>query len=295
MDNKIIPAFDTALTTNGLVPEEQALDGVKAPLVVYNPLAEILTDMDLEAEAEDYLSAEYAEAKRRGFFSPLIGMARLPNIDGEYYAQICLDEKQRKRIEFCQRYETGEVSPKIEIRQSDFIRALQCRFGEEIPSDKRTQKAVEDFKFNLSSECLDKFDGMMSFDVVNILQAIASCYRELPIHRDINKEDPADFYRRIMDLLGQKSEYDDDSGVLYGHTGYYPFTYSDMKWIADSLEMTVNALLRKLKGYHFLYLTDSSVGYQTNVRLKTLQEGEYITYTQRRYCLLRLKSLENHQ
>ena len=55
-----------------------------------------------------------------------------------------------------------------------------------------------------------------------------------------------------MDLLGQNSEYDDDSGILYGHKSYYPFTYDNIKWIADSLEMTVNALLKKLKEYHFL-------------------------------------------
>lgn len=257
MNNATMPAVNgenvcenVIAKPKSLIPvEEQALENEnRIPLFVYNPLAELLKDEDLEVEAEDIVSKEYAEAERRGFFSPLIGMARLLSTAGEFYAQISIDTKENRRIVFCQKYENGKISPKIQLRQSDFFRAIKYEYGAIKSADKRENKAVSDFKFKLENECLNKFDSKMSFDVVDVLQAIESCYWDLPVHRDaVEEESPIELYQSIMEILGQNSYYDDDSGILYGHDGYYPFTSKDIKWIADSLGMRKDELLKKLK------------------------------------------------
>jgi len=283
-----------------LVPmDEQAVESVVAcedkvvTLDVFDPYTSILSEEDMAVEPEE-TSNELSEADKRGFFSPVIGMARLTNtLGGKFFAQIRIDEKGNRRIEFCQAYENGGFSPKITIRQSDFLRAVSYKFGEANIPQKKLKNEVEDFILRLSSECLDKFDGAMSFDVVKVLKAIGMCYRELPVYQDMDEEQsPAEFYRSIMEVLKENHCMDDDA-ILYGHKGYFPLDGQYIRFIAEKLEMRKTAFLKKLRECNFLYLTDSSVGYQTNVRIKVEEEDGFKTYTERRYCLLRLENLES--
>lgn len=103
-----------------LIPEdERAVEGdiVCEPneisLEIIDPYANVLSTEELAVEPIEK-SAELENADKKGFFSPVIGMARLSNIlDGKYFAQICINEDGCRRIEICQEYETGGFSPKI--------------------------------------------------------------------------------------------------------------------------------------------------------------------------------------
>lgn len=292
-------------TTNmglvGIVPanivpqDEQAVDiemvyeGKEIMLELFNPYAAALSTEDLAVESTG-ISKELEAAIAKGFLSPVVGMARLTNIlDGKYFAQICIDEKGYRRIEICQEYETGGFSPKIIIKQSDFLRAAMYKFGEVNIPQKKLKNAVENFLFKLSSECLDKFDGTMSFDFMEILRALGACYKSLPVHDDFNKaETPHEFYRRTMEVVRGNEMYSMDERVgLYGHKAYYPLEWKDIEYVAQGLEMKANDFLKKLKEFNLLYLTKSSRGYQTNVRITIEDE----TYTEWRYCILRLEYL----
>ena len=61
--------------------------------------------------------------------------------------------------------------------------------------------------------------------------------------------------------------------------------------LAEDLNIKKNELLKKLKEYRFLYLTDSSEGYQTCIRFKPCGEFFPKTYTQWCYCILKLDYL----
>ena len=279
------------MATESLVPmEDQAVDEVKAPLSIYNPYEGLFPAEDLEIEIEDK-PGDFAEAEKLGFFSPLIGMAKLPNTDLEYYARICQDSEGKKRIELIQRYESGEVSPMIAIKQSDLFRAVRSQYGEVTTLDKRTKRAVENFLFKLEDECLGKFDGRMSFDILEILESLALCYDALPITYDATEEEnPASLYSRIIDILLRDQPGNDETAYLYGHKMYYPLDKEDIERIAKEMKMHRTELLKLMKRYNLLYLTKSSVGYQTNVRIAVTYRGEAIDpRTERRYCLIRAK------
>ena len=279
------------MAPKSLVPvEEQALDDIKDSLSIYNPYAGLLPAEDLEIEMEDK-TGNFAEAEKLGIFSPLIGMAKLPNTELTFYAKICVDEKKRKRVEFCQQYETGEISPMITVKQSDLFRVVQSKFGEVIIKDKRLRKSIENFLFNLNTECLDKFDGRMDLDIVQILRSLASCYSELPVTYDVTEEEsPSELYGRIMKAIIDASPGGDDTVWLYGHQLYYPLESEDIDWLAEKLKLPRMQLLRKMKEYHFLYLPPSSTGYQANVRLSLVVDGGEIEKgIEHRYCLKRAK------
>lgn len=276
----LIPEEERAVEEDILCePKEVALEYI-------DPYANVLSTEELAVEPIEK-SGALEKADKKGFFSPVIGMARLSNIlGGKYFAQVCIDEEGCRRIEICQEYESGGYSPKIKIKQSDFVRAAGYQFNGANISNRKMKNAVESFLMRLSSECLDKFDGIMSFDIVKILKTLGTCYRNLPIHNDFNEDySPAEFYQKIMEVLEQCYVLEDDS--FCGHKAYFPLDGGDIKYIAEQLDMTKGEFLKKLKAYHFLYLTDSSVAYQTNVRITVEEE----TYTAHKYCILRLQYL----
>lgn len=266
------------------VDSELACEDKEIELAVFNPINPVISEEDLGVELEEDTN-ELEEANKKGFFSPVIGMAQLVGIlGGRYFAQICIDENGNRRIEIRQEYETGGYSPKIIIRQSDFLRAVNFR---DQNTNKKAKKAVEDFLFRLSNECLDKFDGSMVLDVKEILKALKMCYRELPVYQDFGTEQtPKEFYEGFMRVMKEMQCWDDEI-ALCGHKAYYPIRNDDMEYIASQLEMTKNEFVRKLAKYNFLYLTPSSRGYQTNVRITV--NGD--TYTEHRYCILRVNYL----
>ena len=85
----------------------------------------------------------------------------------------------------------------------------------------------------------------------------------------------------------------DDDDLLCGHKAYYPLDNEGIMLLVEELDMKKSELLKKLKQYNFLYLTESSVGYQSTVRITVEFEGEIDTRTEWRYCLLRLGYLAN--
>lgn len=276
-------------------PEEQAVEGEPVceerdiVLSMCNPYQQMLSADDLAVEP--VMPDELLKATKKGLLSPAIGMARMTNtLGGRFFARICVDEQQRRRIEFCQQYENGLFSPKIVMKQSSFLQAVQNNFGTAKISQRKLKNTVEKFVFDLCCECLDKFDGAMTFDVVEVLKALAKCYGQLPICVDSNGElSPGELYMSIISVL-QETNSEDDDDLLQGHKSYYPLRDDDVKYIAERLDMPKISLLKKLKEYSFLYLTPSSRGYQTNIRLHSNDE-DVETRTEWRYCLFRFKYL----
>lgn len=293
MERNVVEAGMQNVLANLMPKDEMAVESkVSVELDIVDPFASILSEEDLALEPTGD-SGKFAEASMRGFFSPVIGMARLRNtLNEQYYAKICIDEKGNRRIEICQAYEGGGYSPIISIKQSDFLRAASYKFGAEAIPQRKLKNAVENFLMKLSSECMDKFDGTMNFDVIEVMKAIESCYRELPIYSDVCEDlSPSKFYNRIMEILDIICVGYHEA-ILFGHKAYYPLDGEDIILFAGRMEMEREELLKKLKRYNFLYLTKSSMGYQTNVRITTEDDdGKKKTFTSWRYCILRLEYL----
>lgn len=112
---------------NNCSPLEASGDGNGAVVVNTPSYASLVPE---EEQADDTaLSSEYAEALVQGVFSPASGMAQIQNaLDGKLYAAISVDEKGDRTIEFCQKYDSGEYSPKVTVPLADLRFAAMYNF-----------------------------------------------------------------------------------------------------------------------------------------------------------------------
>lgn len=142
-----------------------------------------------------------------------------------------------------------------------------------------------DFHFAYSSH----FSLYSQFTPVkNVVKMVAEQIQFLPVyHDDLTEVERVGFYQSLVGMIkGMTSQ------VLNDHRAYYPLSTEDMEYITRNLGTTKVKLLKSLKKYDLLYLTPSSKGYQTNVRLNGMGEDSFTTW---RYCILRDEALENDE
>lgn len=123
--------------------------------------------------------------------------------------------------------------------------------------------------------------------MVSILKLFTSEFAKLPFENKLPLlEQPKKLYSKVIQIIKDRH-----LDIVDEHEAYYTLDKNHIDTLAEDLNIKKNELLKKLKEYRFLYLTDSSEGYQTCIRFKPYGEFFPKTYTQWCYCILKLDYL----
>ena len=245
----------------------------------------LLGDLVPEDEQAITDTIDYEQIRKQGFFSSAYGMKKLSgSYDGQIYAKICVDKDSKRTILFCQRYENGDFSPVISVAQSDLLFASLHEFIASNITTKKQQSKMEKFLIETTDKYLGSFCGDTILNIVDILTMLATSIGSLPVYRDNNGElTSQQLYGKVMDVVTGRT-----GGPVepYGeHRSYFAFNVGQMRYIAEQIDMDYTDMLKLLKKYSLLYLTPSSRGYETKVRLED-------NYTDWAYCLVKLDYFE---
>ena len=312
MENTTVPGM-VALNNTGnladLVPEdERAVDEVEfCPMVggVHDILKASITEDEQavdDGEQEDELSTEIVQAEKRGCFSAANGMAQIINVlDERLYAAVYVDADGNRNIAFCEQYDNGKFSPKMQIHQADLLLLGKCNMDPKlIPLNSlktKTTKAMTD----LTMDYLNKFSGGSApMNMTDILQAIMMVLADLPVYKEATEEELAkQFYKKVVHCL-ETSDTLKANKWIYKPQSYYALTDEALDILAEEMDMRPNVLVEKLKQYNLWYRTGKASGYKTRVRIN-FAEGESESYIKTWnitgptlewcYCIYKLKNL----
>lgn len=198
------------------------------------------------------------------------------------YAYVTEDEKGDRSIEFCQKYCTGAYSAILKMAQADVVMASMPQSL----MDDRMQKSVDRFIVKAGKEYLNKFSGRTcdALNIKDIIHMLSAELSEIPVYDDdLTEEEKRIFHQKVIEIVGMFV-----SQTLNDHEAYYTLDRDDLGYLAQSLGMDIYSLLRKLKRYDLLYLTQSSRGYQTNIRLNGMGKDSFTAW---RYCIFRYVEL----
>lgn len=264
----------------------------KEPQISYDKIEVVKMDfpnfasMVLEEEAADDSQEESdvcARLRELDYFSPVRGMANIRQVfDDKLFAQIYVDEKSMRFVEFCQKNNDGTYSPMIRLPQAGMRMAAQYHFTSKGIAEPAIRSRVAAFIVGACDEYYGKSPFEEEMDIAQILNVLYRVMPKLPIKPEVPmKQGPEEFYRRVLRNIG-----DLQTMILFPHESYYMFDEDGIEKLAYRMDMKRLELLRQLKKYDFLYLTDSSDGYQTNARF-TDKDGK--SFTQWVYCIFKLQ------
>lgn len=296
--NLKIPDEEVLENFNDLIPEdEQAVAEMHvqddSPITVVNiikPLDDMTSEIP-EEELEDTteeIPVEMNDAKACGCFDPALGMAGFSLNTGQtIFMNICDDSEGKRSIVYRQKYQDGSFSDKMTIKQSDLIMATHYSSKKNENVSFRNQ--VNKFMISASREYLDKIKfPNEALPIASILRLMVSNYLTIPVESETVTtilDQPERLYPAVINIIKRIMGHDEE------HEAYYALDKSNINYIAENLNVAPKKLLKKMKEYHFLYFTESSVGYQTCVRFKP--DGDFYkeTFTEWCYCVLRLDYL----
>lgn len=291
----LIPEEERALATTSTTEMEVSKPDPYSSVVAVvedKQLDELLPEEEraLIAKTEDEVD-DYQEAEAQGCFSIVNGMAKIKNaLNDQLYASIEIGKMGERTILFCQQYENGEYSPLVRVKQSDLLMAAACNFLEDKKGIPAVKAKAKRFIMNCYTDYLGKFAGETPLDIFEILNVLVHVRNDLPMYYE--KQDilstPKALYREVVSIILGKGQYEGIHARL-DRKAYFGLEREGFELIAKELKTDRYVLARKLKEYGFLYLTDSSVGYQTKVRLDPSPMPEFKTQAyQNLYCILKL-------
>lgn len=282
---EMIPEDEQAVTEMSLAEENK--------IVVVGSI-EPLPDLTSEipeaerAEAEKPL-IELAEAAEYGFFTPVAGMRGFITSTGHIiFAKICT-EPAGQVIRYRQQYSNGRFSAEMTVEQADLAFAATYHFLPNKIANTKLRNHVDDFIMKVS---LDYYGKLLypkeGLDVPAILDMLVTKYEELPAEENVPSilEQPEKLYKKVIQVIKDKQ-----LDIIDEHEAYYTLDKNQIDILANELGTSKNKLLKKMKEYRFLYLMDSSEGYQSYIRFKPY--GEFIkkSYVEWCYCILKLDYL----
>ena len=176
----------------------------------------------------------------------------------------------------------------MRINKADLMLAAGCRFVPENITNRALRADVEKFIIETTKDYYNKLlylnEGL---DMVSILKLFTSEFAKLPFENKLPLlEQPKKLYSKVIQIIKDRH-----LDTVDEHEAYYTLDKNHIDTLAEDLNIKKNELLKKLKEYRFLYLTDSSEGYQTCIRFKPCGEFFPKTYTQWCYCILKLDYL----
>lgn len=242
-----------------------------------------------EREVQDETRACNMETIRsKGFFSPAKGMAHIENaLGGMFSARIYEDGDGKRYVEYIQRYSNGAYSSVMRIPQTGLKIAVKHGFeikGKKDAESVRFRKIMERSIAEATDEYYGKFRGPDADeqDIKEIMTALCRTLDFLPVRSDLKAELTGEkFYHTVVHTMYKFT----CSYFFDRYDCYYPLDDTGLNDLARAMGMATGALLKQLKDEGFLYLTESSKGYQTNVRIKNI-DGE--SYTEWMYCIWKL-------
>lgn len=312
LNNKTISIMSSAISE--MIPAEEREVSEKkhsmdiVPLTVTevietvgNTIPEIPENERAEIDKENYIDLE--ESKKHGFFDPIRGMRGFKTNTGHlFYARIFTDTKGNHWIEYCQQYSNSSYSGKIRVKQADLITGAYYIWSKENTGNKDstdshsiTKHAGAKIIVNARNDYYNKttFPNECA-NIEQIFMLLLSVYNSLPTESDELKvyDSPDKLYESVMKAIQKDPLWLTDDF----HKSYYAFDTEQIDMIANELDIKRDLLLKKLKEYKFLYLTDSSKGYQTYVRFPAGKSGlaaEFLPkpYLKWSYCILKLEYL----
>ncbi|MGI5906751.1 MAG: hypothetical protein ACOX85_10955 [Candidatus Pararuminococcus gallinarum] len=199
------------------------------------------------------------------------GFVPVEGTDDRVLACIVENEKGTKVLKVMLARKDGTFFPTLEIAHADFVMACEYNFA--LPEKNNLFYGdIMRFQKNTIRGVVDRLPCDAGMDYMGVLNALKSSYRQLPIHRHVpNGASVATIYQAIM---GYAYRHNSASNPLVGEA-YFRLDRSDMEKIAEDLEMTTKAICIELKEHGFLYLTESSKGFQTKVRVDGLPMDRY--------------------
>lgn len=282
---EIIPANELAVTEEALIEENKVVvvDSIE-------PSADMISEIPKdEREQTEASPVELAEIAKCGWFTPVLDMRGLiTNTGHTFYAKICREPKTGQVIKYCQQYKNGTFSEIMIINKADLLIAATYHFISTKIPDTMIKSRVSKFILKTTEDYYGRLlyprEGL---DIVSILNMLLSEYENLPVYDEVSLlEQPEKLYKKIIRIIIDRS-----LNLVDEHEAYYTLHKDQMEQLAQELNITRNKLLKKLKEYHFLYLTESSDGYQTCVRFKPCGGFFTTSHTEWCYCILKLDYL----
>lgn len=196
------------------------------------------------------------------------------------YARIWEDGRGTRFVEYCQRYQNGNFSGRMKIRQSDIINAQRYKRS----NDKRFALKRKKILEKAEEEYLGKFKGDFRevWDMEDILDVFVRTLGALPEPADSREDERWEFYLEVVNIVQNLTS---QVGIRQ-HRHYYALREDDMDGISQRMGIRKDTLLRKLKEYNFLYLVNSSTRYKTNVKVEYYGNTSYTEWC---YCLWKLE------
>ncbi len=274
---------------NGLAlkTEQSTISITLAPKSI-NLLVDSIDECDRAVEVVDQehtkLKAMWDKVTLSEYLRDMVNIRNVLN--DKIYVGLHENEKGERQIDYCQMYNDGRFSPKMSVSQADMIMAIKIRANKSDKQDKSVTKMADRFFIKAGKDYLGKFRGGVgeAFDIEEIMDAL---YVALP-HLKVAREDSiewsrTEFYDKLVPILKTLS-----IQTINDHKSYYIFSRDEIDGVAYNMKLKQIQLLQKLKEYGLLYLTESSRGFQTNVRFRNLDGS---TYTSWMYCVYNLDYL----
>ena len=257
---------------------------------IIEPLEDAMSEIPQdEREGIEEPPVELADITECGFFTPTYGMKGFITDTGHiFWGKLLAEPKTGCNIIYHQQYKDRTFSPQMRINKADLMLAAGCRFVPENMTNRALRADVDKFIIETTKDYYNKLlylnEGL---DMVSILKLFTSEFAKLPFENKLPLlEQPKKLYSKVIQIIKDRH-----LDTVDEHEAYYTLDKNHIDTLAEDLNIKKNELLKKLKEYRFLYLTDSSEGYQTCIRFKPCGEFFPKTYTQWCYCILKLDYL----
>lgn len=252
--------------------------GEFGPLPMRNKLERSPGDEDIPVDElavqEDFLPEHMVlieSARAAGAFTQGKGTIEVPETNGVVYAGIWETPKHNRIIRVLFRRANGEYTAPIEFDNALFTIAAQNAFA--LP-DKSNHfyKDVVNFHKKAVMEIIDRLPLGSGINYEAVLEKLQKYHNQLPLHELV--QDNASVETIYSEILRYVAAHGTER---HNGTAYFRLDKQEIQQIADELEMSVKQMCAALKENELLYLTKSSVAYQTKVKFK----GETANY----YCV----------
>ena len=257
---------------------------------IIEPLEDAMSEIPQdEREGIEEPPVELADITECGLFTPTFGMKGFITDTGHiFWGKLLTEPKTGCNLIYHQQYKDGTFSPQMRINKADLMLAAGYRFVPEKITNRALRADVDKFIIETTKDYYNKLlylnEGL---DMVSILKLFTSEFAKLPFENKLPLlEQPKKLYSKVIQIIKDRH-----LDTVDEHEAYYTLDKNHIDTLAEDLNIKKNELLKKLKEYRFLYLTDSSEGYQTCIRFKAYGEFFPKAYTQWCYCILKLDYL----
>lgn len=282
--SEIIPKDEQGLTDMDIINGHK----ITAQELV-EPCGDIVSEIpDDERAVTKKPTVDMTAIEKCGCFAPTHGMKGfITSTNHIFYAKIYRDAKGKQSILYCQQYRNKEFSGIMKISQADLMIAAECSF---IP--KRISEATLKNKVNrFITEAKEDYYNKTAFpkealNILSILNLLIDVYDKLPVDYITQiLNNPSKLYQKVVEVIETKWP-----KIFDDHKAYYALPRDYMETLAEELNLKTSQLSKKLAEYRFLYLTESSDGYQTCVRYNSSSHEEFFSksHTEWCYCILKL-------